>query len=74
MPDACYEHKAPRFLSPKCRPLVDNEHVGQDGPLGLGPDGAYVMYCVRQCQRCFVFFSSSVVIINKVEIIYVTAC
>ena len=49
----------------KNRPILDNEHVRQDGPLGLGQDGPgpccptpYMMHCDFVWHSLFLFFSS----------------
>ena len=34
------------YFFSKYHPLLDNEHVGRDGPLRLGQDGPYIMHCV----------------------------
>ena len=66
-----------RTFSQKKRPILDNEHVRQDGPLGLGQDGPgpscpspIIMHCAFRWHRFFLFFSSVDMIIKHVEMLY----
>ena len=45
---------------------------GKYGPLGLGQDGAYnYVLCLSVTKLCFVLFKYFIVIIMKVEMLYV---
>ena len=65
-----------RTFSTKKRVLLDNEHVRQDGPLGLKQDPdrlaptPYMMHCDFRWQSFFLFFSSIDMIIKHIERLY----
>ena len=58
----------------KYRPLVDNEHVGKIQSPMVEQDGAIIMYyvlCLSVTKLFLVLFKYCIVIIKKVEMLYV---